>query len=211
MKAINCPQCGAPANIQDTQQAVYTCPFCNRSFDTGNAPPAVERDDAPIPQIIVVAPGGGESSRRSGGGGGSAIIGSIVMFVLIGGFTLYMLRSAGVPMKDVKSTMLGKPDWDGKSAFECSGNEDLTVENIDTTLPGTAVITDGNCHVKFVNCHFKADTVFELSGNSQIRLEGGTFEGETAIDASGNSVVRIAGATVTGKRKHRANARIDGK
>jgi hypothetical protein len=209
VKAINCPQCGAPANIQDTQQAVYTCPFCNRSFDTGNAAAAKEPDDAPIPQIIVVAPGGGGSRRSSSGGG--AIIGSLVMFVVIAGFTLYMLRSAGVPMKDVKSTMLGVSSWDGKSALECSGNEELTVENIDATLPGTAVITSGNCHVKFVNCHLKADTVFELNGNSEVRLEGGTFEGEVAIDASGNSTVRIAGATVTGKRKHRANARIDGK
>lgn len=205
MKAINCPQCGAPARVEETTQPVYTCPYCNRSFDTGNAPEAAEE---PIPQIILVQQPGRAPSRSGGGGG--AIIGSIVMFVLIAGFTLYMLRSSGVPMKDVKSTMLGI-DWDGKSALECSGNDQLTVENVTATLPGTAVILNGNCHVKFVNCHIKADTVLELGGNSEARLEGGTFEGEVAIDASGNSVVRIAGATVTGKRKHKANARIDGK
>lgn len=202
MKAINCPQCGAPAKVEETTQPVYTCPYCNRSFDTGNAPAAEERDE-PIPQIIVVAPGGG--GRRSSGSGGTAIIGSIVMFVLIAGFTLFMLRSSGVP---VQMPLLS---WDGKSALECAGNDTLTVENVTATLPGTAVIVSGNCHVKFVNCHLKADTVFELSGNSEVRLEGGSFEGEVAIDAGGNSTVRIAGAAVTGKRKHKGNARIDGK
>lgn len=48
MKAINCPQCGAPAKVEETTQAIYTCPYCNRSFDTGNAPEAEEKDE-PIP------------------------------------------------------------------------------------------------------------------------------------------------------------------
>lgn len=207
MKAINCPQCGAPSKVEETLQRIYTCPYCNRSFDTGAAPPAEEKNE-PVPQIIVVAPRGGGGRRSSGGGG--AIIGSIVMFVLIAGFTLFMMRSSGVPMKSVAETLTG-PTWDGKSALECSGNDNLTFENVDATLPGTAIIMNGNCHVKLVNCHVKADTVMELGGNSQIRLEGGSYEGEVAIDAGGNSVVRIAGATVTGKRKHKANARIDGK
>lgn len=199
MKAINCPQCGAPAKVEDVQ-TVYTCPYCNRSFETGKTPP--KKEPAPRQQVIVVqAPG---SARRSGGG--AALIGSLVMVFGIAG-AAYFLTSNGAPVGLAMPSL----SWDGKSALECGGNDNMTIENVTTTLPGTAVIVDGNCHLKLVNCHIKADTVFELSGNAQVRLEGGTFEGETAIDASGNSVVRIAGATVTGKRKHRANARIDGK
>ncbi len=198
MKAINCPQCGAPANVEETTQPVYTCPYCNRSFATGKAPP-VKKAPAPRPQQVVVvqAP---VSPRRSG-----AIIGSLALPLVIAGVVFFMLRSSGVSMR------LPGLSWDGKEALECGANDNMTIENVTATLPGTAVIAGGNCHLKFVNCHLKADTVFELSGNAQVRLEGGSFEGETVIDAGGNSVVRIAGATVTGKRKHSSNARIDGK
>jgi hypothetical protein len=56
----------------------------------------------------------------------------------------------------------------------------------------------------------KADTVIEAGGNAEVRLQNGSYEGAVAIDAGGNSVIRIAGAKITGKKKHHANARIDG-
>jgi len=200
VKAINCPQCGAPAKIEETSAPVYTCPYCNRSFDTGAAPPP--KDDEPIPSIVIVTPptnsGGGSSFLSTG-------IGVTVLVIIIGTFVVALRGSGGA------ANLVPMLGWDGKSALECAGNEQLTISDVTTTLPGTAVIASGNCHLKFVNCSIKADTVFELTGNAEVRLEGGAYEGITAIDASGNSVVRIAGATVTGKRKHSGNGRVDGK
>jgi hypothetical protein len=195
VKALNCPQCGAPAKVEETTQPIYTCPYCNRSFETGAEPEV----DEPIPQIIIVAPR--ERPPRSSSLMGTAITGFVVVTIL--GSVAWGLRSSGLQLP-------GLPGWDGKSALECSGNESITVTGLTATLPGTAIIASGNCHVKLVDSHIKADTVIESGGNAEIRIENGSIEGEVAIDASGNSTVRIAGAKVTGKRKHRANARIDG-
>lgn len=205
MKAINCPKCGAPAKIEAASLPVYTCPYCGQSFKTG-APEPKPNSPPPVQKIIVVAPGTsapGRSAARM-----SAMISAFVAVIVLGSavYGVVIARAA----QPGGFTLPGVPAWDGTSAFECGGNDSVTLTGITTTLPGTAIIAGGNCHVKLVDCHVKADTVIEAGGNAEVRLQNGSYEGTVAIDAGGNSVIRIAGAKITGKKKHHANARIDG-
>lgn len=203
MNAIDCPKCGAPAKVEAASLPVYTCPYCGQSFKTGAAEPEPE---IPVQRIIVVAPG--ESAPSRSGSRMSALITGFVALILISSFAYGIVIARAANPKGF--TLPGVPSWDGTSAFECSGNDDVTITGITATLPGTAIIANGNCHVKLIDCNVKADTVIEAEGNAEVRLQNGSYEGAVAIDAGGNSVIRIAGAKVTGKKKHRANARIDG-
>lgn len=100
--------------------------------------------------------------------------------------------------------------WSGKEPFECGGNDQVELHGVNADLPGmTAIIADGNCHLKLVDSNIKADTVVEAGGNAEVTFQGGSVNGKTAADASGNARVRFNGTKVTGEKKKSANGKVD--
>ena len=220
MQPINCPQCGAPANVP-AGQATYECPYCKRTFQTaqmfGPPPPMAN----PMPQapvfppkqqvqhVVIVAPGDSvpQPRRGSSGSGWGVMIGIAVVVVAFAGGVRYLSASAS---GGAGSALLSGLVWDGKDTLVCGGNDQVTVSGVHATLTGTAIEAGGNCHVKIIDSTIKAGTVVEAGGNADVTFQGGSLEGTTAaVDASGNAHVRFNGTKVTGAKKKSGNAKVD--
>ncbi|CAN5422125.1 hypothetical protein BH09MYX1_BH09MYX1_18600 [soil metagenome] len=213
---MNCPQCGAPANITPGV-STYECPFCKRSFNTlpqqAAPPPSALPPGYPPPQpphIVVIAPPSGYGPTppalrvRPSGGGFGWVVPFLVIGVIaavVGGMKFWWIGSGDL--------FGGGWSWDGKEPLECGGNDQLTVKGVNANLPGTAIIAGGNCHVKIVDSTIKADTVVEATGNAEVTFQNGTVDGKVAADASGNARVRFNGTKVTGEKKRSGNAKVD--
>ena len=214
MQPINCPQCGAPANVQPGQ-ALYECPYCKRTFQTAQmfgAPPPVANPMPPpqVQQIVIIAPGAHYrdsapvSSPHRGGSGfvwGSGI-GIMLLVLAIAGGVRFLTSSSG-------SALFSGLVWDGKETLVCGGNDQITVSGVNANLTGTAIEAGGNCHVKIIDSTLKAGTVVDAAGNADVTFQGGSIEGTTAVEASGNAHVRFNGTKVTGSKKKSGNAKVD--
>lgn len=100
--------------------------------------------------------------------------------------------------------------WDGKSAFDCDGNDEKKIVGVNATLSGTAIYARGNCRLTIEDCRIKASTGIDASGNAHVIIKGGSMEAATAVDASANASVDNRGGQVSGKLKRSSNARITG-
>jgi hypothetical protein len=131
---------------------------------------------------------------------------SLGIFALVAGISVL---SAWPAIKNgLKSSGIGI-GWDGKTTFECAGNDDITLEDRKVELTGTVVIANGNCHLRLKNCTITGDTAIEAGGNAKITVEGGTITGkQLAVMAGGNAEVEVRGKLV-GSTKTRGNARIN--
>jgi len=210
MKAMSCPNCSAPAQPATGQQT-YRCPYCQTSFATGLAPEPPPSALASAPRIVIIATERDDHSHRHSmaphvtASGVSWITWFIVMIVIVGasggGWRVFSRRHAFA---------LGSA-WDGSRPFQCSGNEEVSVENVHAELnAGTAVSVSGNCHFTCTDCTIKAQTVIEAGGNGNVLIVNGTVVGsDTLVDASGNARVNISGnVTASGAVKESANAKV---
>jgi hypothetical protein len=199
MTPSKCPDCGArlPAKAGH-----YTCVYCKREIDIVDE----KAKPAPQKQVIVVVPP--ETTSHTGeprGGGGFGWIWSLVVLGIVGAGVWPALKM--LPKSGVLSPFAS---WDGKTTLECSGNDELTFEDKQVTLTGTAVIASGNCHLKLLRCAITGDTAIEAGGNARVTVEGGAIVGhKLSIDAGGNAHVEVRSATLTGKTKRSGNARIN--
>jgi len=213
---INCPQCGAPANVQPGQ-ALYECPYCKRTFQTAQmfgAPAPMANPMPPPPQvqqIVIIAPGAhypdDSAPFAPAPRGGSAFgwgLGFGLMVFIVGIVVAARFLTTGSGL-----ALLSGFAWDGKETLVCGGNDQITVTGINANLTGTAIEAGGNCHVKVIDSTLKAGTVVEAAGNADVTFQGGSIEGTTAVDASGNAHVRFNGTKVTGPKKKSGNAKVD--
>ncbi len=196
MTPTKCPDCGPRLPAPPGH-----CPFpyCKaQSHIVDERPQKRERG-------VVVPPTRTSSTSDAPRGGGFNWIWSAIILAIVAVSVWPALRL--LPKSGALSPFAS---WDGKTALECSGNDELSFEDKTVTLSGTAVIASGNCHLKLLRCAITADTAIEAGGNARVTVEGGAITGnKLSVDATGNAHVEIRGATLTGKTKRGGNARIN--
>jgi hypothetical protein len=194
---------------------MFTCAYCKQQFDTGWRPPAAFPQKAVQQQIIIVhGPGSGhrhddDDHPRSAAvaTGISWIIWALVMLVVVGiagGGAIWGLLSK-------RSSFASSLVWDGKSPFDCGGNDDYSVTGVHAEFAsGTAITVNGNCHFTCTDCTIKAPTAIEAGGNGQVTIVNGSIIGTDVLaDASANARVTINGnVTASGQIKQSSNAHV---
>jgi len=134
----------------------------------------------------------------------------VVMVLVIGGVVGYVLLTKD----DAPSTgpaaarAAAAGSWDGKSTFECKGNDSITLNGVTATA---GVKASANCTLNLVGVNITAPIPIEASGNSKVTVTGGSINGSTnSVSASNNANVTLVGTKVTGKSKKAGGAVITG-
>ncbi len=138
---------------------------------------------------------------------GAVIIG--IMLITGIGFGIYIYVAAkdtSSPASAAKAAAAAK--WDGKSTFECGGNDIVAIHGVTATA---GVKAAGNCQLTMTEVNITAPVGIEAGANAKVVMTGGS------ITASGNSVVASAsakvdlvGTKVSGKSRSSAAAKITG-
>jgi hypothetical protein len=138
------------------------------------------------------------------------IIGGIILVVLvltvagIGGYVWYVAKRDAGGGAGVATG--GAGSWDGKSTFECKGNDVVSLSGITATVSGTAIKASANCQLSLVGVNITAATGIEATANAKVNMTGGSIKASAvAIDAKNAAQVSVVGTTVTGK-VNKANA-----
>jgi hypothetical protein len=98
--------------------------------------------------------------------------------------------------------------WDGKTPFECSGNDAVAIAGVTATA---GVKASSNCQLTLTGVTITAPIPIDASGNAKVTVSGGTITGSTnSAIASGNAKVDFVGTKVTGKAKQSANGKVTG-
>lgn len=101
--------------------------------------------------------------------------------------------------------------WDGKSTFDCKGNDAVTLTGVKANVAGTAIKASANCQLTLVGVDLTAATGIEASGKAKVTMSGGSIKATTnSVVASGGSKVDCVGVAVTGKSKPSGGAKITG-
>jgi hypothetical protein len=191
IQALQCPECGAPANIQPGTN-VYHCNFCHSSLAIEHT--AAEPPRPPVSPAVFFQPAPNLSAlraavpKRSGGGAGCFIVGGVL---LIGGV------AAGVAL--FMNGTIGP--WNGKTPLVCSGNERIVVDHVNASFPkGVAIDASGNCSVSCKDCQLSARTVIRARENATVHLDHGTADGTVFYETRDNADVSIDHTKTTGTK-----------
>ena len=146
------------------------------------------------------------------------IIGAIILGIIViggGGFAFYMYRQVKNGAAASGPAGAGGPgaaaQWDGKTTFECSGNQNVTLSGVTASVSGTAIKASGNCQLTLKDMNVTGAIAIEAGGNAQVTVTGGSLTGNTnSVVAGGNAHVTCAGTKVTGKSKTSGNAKAVG-
>ncbi len=141
------------------------------------------------------------------------IIGAIIILVMIlvgGGFGIYVwmqAKSGGTnPAADAKTAAAAA--WDGKSTFECSGNDIIALHGVKATA---GVKAGGNCQLTLTGVSITAPVGIEAAANAKVVMTGGSITSSTnSIVASAAAHVDLVGTTVSGKVKSSGAAKVTG-
>jgi hypothetical protein len=146
------------------------------------------------------------------------IIGAIVIGVLvIGGlgFGLYLYfqvksdSATGGGAAATKTAAAGQ--WDGKSTFECKGNDVIALTGVKASVAGTAIKASGNCQLTLTSIDITAATGIDAGGNAKVTMTGGSIKATaSSVVAANNAKVDCVGTSVTGKSKASNGAKITG-
>lgn len=135
--------------------------------------------------------------------------------VLVAGIAIYVVVVANRAIGDVEAAQATQgpteADWDGRSTFKCSGNDDLIISDVEATLnTGTAILATANCKLTIVNSTINAPIAVESTGNAKVEIRGGKVTGKQhSIVARGNARVLVGATTLAGKTKTTGLGRID--
>jgi hypothetical protein len=143
------------------------------------------------------------------------IIGAVIIgiMVLTGvGFGIYIYLEAKNPSAGTGvKTGAGAAAWDGKSTFECKGNDVVSFTGVKANVSGTAIKASANCQLTMVGVEITAGTGIEASGNAKVTMTGGNIKATTnSVVASAGAKVDCVGTTVTGKSKVSGGAKVTG-
>jgi hypothetical protein len=98
--------------------------------------------------------------------------------------------------------------WDGKTTFECGGNDAVTLTGVTATA---AVKAGGNCQLTMTGVSITAPVAIDASGNAKVIMTGGSITSSTSsVVASANAKVDLVGTKVSGKSKASGGAKITG-
>ncbi|MCA9646944.1 MAG: hypothetical protein H6718_31220 [Polyangiaceae bacterium] len=153
---------------------------------------------------------------------GCVIVAVILFIVLIGilglGWYIYAeaKKSTVVPATPggapAAASDLKDADWDGKSPFNCGGNDAYRIKGVTAKLTsGTAITAGANCTLVIEDSNIEAPTGVSALGNSNITIKGGSVKGKTAaLKALGNCKITVEGSKIDGKVTKLGKAVIEG-
>jgi hypothetical protein len=139
------------------------------------------------------------------------VIGGVILIVALiglGGLGLYVYLTSKSPPSSA-SAKAGK--WDGKTTFECGGNDVITLSGVTATVSGTAVKAMGNCQLTLTGVSITAAVGIDASGNAKVNMAGGSINATTnSAVATAGAHVTCVGTKVTGKSKASGAATVTG-
>lgn len=141
---------------------------------------------------------------------GAVILGLVVVTVVGVGIYVYVVaKDTSSPVAAAKAAEAAK--WDGKSTFECGGNDVVTIKGVTANVSGTAIRAAGSCQLTLVGVSITAPTGIEAGGNAKVTVSGGSVKSSgQAIVASANAKVDVAGAAISGKVQKSGAAKVTG-
>ena len=144
------------------------------------------------------------------------IIGAVIIGIMvIGGLGFGAYLYFQVKSESAGGAAAGKAaaaaTWDGKSTFECKGNDVVSLTGVKANVSGTAIRASANCQLTLVGVDITSATGIEASANAKVTMTGGSIKATAnSVVASGGSKVDCVGTTVTGKSKASGAAKITG-
>lgn len=208
MTPIQCPGCGAPAQVSPGQ-STYECPFCKQSFQTAAQPAPNE----PPAQVVILTPGFEieKPAARPVPRGVKWVLAIAIPLMILGpivgiGASLWVDASATSPPSVASAAV-----WDGKAPFVCGANDVAAATGVKATFTaGAAVMASGNCQFTCTDCAIEAPTAIAASGNAHVTFLNGSVVGrETLVTARENAVVNVAGnVTASGAIESSENATV---
>jgi hypothetical protein len=137
---------------------------------------------------------------------GAVIIGVMVLTAV--GFGIYIYVVAKSPSAGSSAQAAAAATWDGKSTFECSGNDVVSITGVTASA---GVKASGNCQLSLTGVNITAPVAIEASANAKVSMTGGSITASSnAIVASAAAKVDIVGTKVSGKSKTSGAAKITG-
>ena len=145
------------------------------------------------------------------------IIGAVIIGILViggiglAGYIYFQAKDSGAGGAAAGAKAAAAAQWDGKSTFECKGNDAVTLNGVKANVAGTAIKASANCQLTLVGVDITAATGIEASGNAKVTMTGGAIKATTnSVVASAGAKVTCAGTTVTGKSKASGAAKVTG-
>ena len=137
---------------------------------------------------------------------GAVIVGIMVLTAIGFGIYIYVAAKDGGGAGAAKSAAAAK--WDGKTTFECGGNDAVSLTGITAT---TGVKASGSCQLTLTGVNITAPVAIDASVNAHVTMTGGSITASTnSVVASVNAKVNLVGTKVTGKSKSSGNAKVTG-
>jgi hypothetical protein len=143
------------------------------------------------------------------------IIGAVILGILVlggvglAGYIYYVAKHGGGGT--ATSAGGGSVTWDGKSTFECKGNDQVTLSGIKANVSGTAIKASANCKLSLVGVNITAPTGIEATASAKVDMTGGSITSTTnAIVASNSADVSLVGTKVSGKVSKSGGAKVSG-
>jgi len=139
------------------------------------------------------------------------IIGAVIIgiMVLTGvGFGIYIYVVAKSPSAGSSAKTAAAAAWDGKSTFECSGNDVVALTGVTATA---GVKAGGNCQLTLTGVNITAPVGIDASANAKVTMTGGSITASTSsVVASAAAKVDLVGTKVSGKSKSSGAAKVTG-
>jgi hypothetical protein len=138
---------------------------------------------------------------------GAIILGVIVLvFAGIGIYVYVAAKDTSSPAAAAKAASAAQ--WDGKSTFECGGNDVVAIAGVTASA---GVKAGGNCQLSLTGVTINAQVAIDASANAKVTVTGGSITGTTnSVVASAGAKVDVVGAKVTGKAKTSGAAKVTG-
>jgi hypothetical protein len=103
-------------------------------------------------------------------------------------------------------------DWDGKTMFECTGNDKMTLKGKTVSMPSGAPASE---KLSAVMCEMMVGArhgcpMIEAAGNCSLEIVDSTLSAPTVLFAGGNAKVVFRNSTVNGEVKRGGSAVVTG-
>jgi hypothetical protein len=137
---------------------------------------------------------------------GAVIIGIMVLTGI--GFGIYIYVVAKSPSAAGAAKTAAATGWDGKSTFECSGNDVVALTGVTATA---GVKASGNCQLSLTGVNITAPVGIEAGASAKVTMTGGSITASTSsVVASAAAKVDLVGTKVSGKAKTSGAAKVTG-
>lgn len=180
--------------------------FAQGTFDMGNGQRVELTVDGKTPENYLKDKA---SSMIWGWIIGAVILGLVVITFAGVGIYVYFQAKDGAASGTSKTATAGA--WDGKSTFECKGNDAVSLTGVKANVSGTAIKASGNCQLTLTGVDITAPVGIEASAGAKVTMTGGSIKATTSsVVASANAKVDLVGTSVSGKVKQSGNAKVTG-